>query len=69
MGRPQTHATTSPDEQMLQDWEDMRAEVLHELEDGGDVPDALMDIMGNLAPLLDSWRAALRSSTPQPAGA
>ncbi len=69
MGCPQFQETTPPDDISLQVWEDMRAEVLHELEDGGDVPDSLMDIMGNLATMLDSWRAALKSSTPQPSGA
>jgi hypothetical protein len=68
MGRPRRKETTSPDELTLQVWEDMRAEVLHELEDGGDVPDSLMDIMGNLAATLDSWRAAVRSRTLQPSG-
>ena len=68
MGRSQYQETTSPDEITLQAWEDMRAEVLHELDDGGDVPDSLMDIMGNVASMLDSWRAALKLSTPQPSG-
>jgi hypothetical protein len=68
MGRPQYQETTSPDEITLQAWEDMRSEVLHELQDGGDVPDALIDILGNVATMLDSWRAALKSSTLQPSG-
>jgi hypothetical protein len=68
MGRSQCQEMTSPDELTLQVWEDMRAEVLHELDDGGDVPDSLMDIMGNVASMLDSWRAALKLSTLQPSG-
>ncbi len=69
MGRSQYQETTSLDELTLQAWEDMRAEVLHELDDGGDVPDSLMDIMGNVASMLDSWRAALKSSALQPSSA
>ncbi len=66
MGRPQQGETTSPDETTLQVWEDMRNEVLHELQDGGDVPDSLIDIMGNLATALDSWRAAMKPLTLLP---
>jgi hypothetical protein len=68
MGRPRRKETTSPDELTLQVWEDMRSEILHELQDGGDVPDSLMDIMGILATTLDSWRAALKSSKLQLSG-
>jgi hypothetical protein len=66
MDRPQSQESTAPDEEMLQVWEDMRTEVLHELQDGGEVPDALVDIIGYLATMLDSWRVALKSSTLQP---
>ncbi len=66
MGRPQQGEMTSPDETTLHVWEDMRNEVLHELQDGGDVPDSLIDIMGNLATALDSWRAVMRSPTLLP---
>lgn len=68
MGRPRRKETTSPDELTLQVWEDMRSEILHELQDGGDVSDSLMDIMGNLATTLDSWRAATKSLTFRPSG-
>jgi hypothetical protein len=69
MGHSQYQEAPSPDELTLQAWEDMRAEVLHELDDGGDVPDSLLDIMGNVASMLDSWRAALKFSTLQPPAA
>lgn len=69
MGRSQSKEPTAPDEELLQVWEDMRSEVLHELDDGGDVPDSLIDIMGNVASMLDSWRAALKSSALQPSSA
>ncbi len=68
MGRPQHGETTFPDELTLQVWEDMRNEVLHELQDGGDVPDSLIDSMGNLATALDSWRAAMKSLALRPSG-
>ena len=46
-----------PDESTLQAWEDMRSEVLHELQDGAEVPDALIDSMAELAAKLRAWRS------------
>lgn len=43
MRRFQLTKTTFPDEPTLRAWEEMRAEVLHELQEGGEVPDALLD--------------------------
>jgi hypothetical protein len=41
-----------PDYDTLQAWENMRIEILHELQDGGstDVPDADVDQLGTLVP-------------------
>ena len=68
MGRSQHVETISPSEQTLQDWEDMRIEILHELQDGGsaDVPDILVDDIGHLVVLIESWRAETRNLTRLP---
>jgi hypothetical protein len=51
-----------PDEDTLQAWENMRIEILHELQDGGstDVPDSDIDVLGTLVPVLESTRAHKR---------
>ena len=69
MGRSKLSQATSPDELTFQVLRDMHDEVLHELQEGGDVPDALVDMMGNLAATLDAWRAATRPLTLQPSDA
>jgi hypothetical protein len=69
MGRPKLSQTPSPDDLTLQVLRDMHDEVLHELQEGADVPDSLVDIMGNLAATLDAWRAATKPLTPQPSSA
>jgi hypothetical protein len=50
---------TFPDEETLQAWENMRVEVLHELQDGAsaDIPDSYLDELGTLVAVLDSNRA------------
>lgn len=55
-----------PDEQTFEAWEDMRNEVWHELQDGAsaDVPESLMDIIGNLIVTLNSWRALYKPAIP-----
>ncbi len=58
MGRPQPVEALSRDEPTLRVWEDMRDEVLHELQEGADVPDALVDAMANLVATLESWGLA-----------
>jgi len=67
MGRLQHIEITYPDERTLQAWEDMRIEILHEIQEGGsaDVPDSLVDIIGNLVVMLESWRAETRHLKPQ----
>jgi hypothetical protein len=51
-----------PDEETLQAWENMRLEVLHELQDGAsaDVPDAYLDVLGTLVPVLANTRTQKR---------
>jgi len=68
MGRLQHMETMSPDERTLQAWEDMRIEIWHELQDGAsaDVPDALVDIIGRVVVILESWRAEMRHRKPLP---
>ena len=65
IGRPQRKKTIRPNEQTFEAWEDMRNEVWHELQDGAsaDVPESLIDIIGNLVVALDYWRADLKSTT------
>lgn len=65
MGRPQPAETTSPGELMLRAWEDMCDEVLHQLQEGADVPDSLVDTTASLVQLLRSWRSAKGPLTPQ----
>lgn len=63
MGRPQQIKNQSPDEQTLEAWENMRNEIWHELQEGAsaDVPDELVDDIGNLVVMLDFWRAEIKS--------
>jgi hypothetical protein len=49
-----------PDESTLRAWEDMRSEVLHEIQEGADVPDALIDSIAELAAKLRTWRSMNR---------
>ena len=69
MGHPKLSQATSPDELKFQVLRDMHDELLHELQEGADVPDALVEIMGNLAAMLDAWRTATRTLMLQPSSA
>jgi len=51
-------ATTQVGECTLRAWDDMLCEVLHELSDGADVPDALVESMSQLAVTLKHRRRA-----------
>lgn len=53
-----------PDASTLQAWEDMRGEILHEIQDGGNVPDEQVDLAGDLATLDNPWSVAKPSATP-----
>lgn len=48
MNRPPRTETTFPDEPTQRAWEEMRAEALHEIQDGGEVPDVLLDAIGEM---------------------
>lgn len=61
MDRPEQVETTFPDEETLQTWENMRAEVLHELQEGGEVSDTLVDSIADLVVLLTSWNSRRRA--------
>ena len=52
----------SPDEATLRAWEDMRIEILHEIEDGGNVPEEWVNAAGDLAALVNPW-ARVKPST------
>lgn len=47
-----------PDEETLKAWENMRLEILHEMQDGasGDIPDIDLDNLGTLLATLKSLR-------------
>lgn len=47
-----------PDEDTLQVWEDMRSEILHELQDGAsaDIPDSVIDELGTLVAVMTTTR-------------
>jgi hypothetical protein len=47
----------SPDEATLRAWEEMRIEILHEIQDGG-VPDERVDAAGDLAAVVNPWSLA-----------
>jgi hypothetical protein len=68
MNRYRPAETIYTDDGTLQAWENMRIEILHELQEGAsaDVPDALLDDFGNLIVVLASWRAQ-RSPITMPA--
>jgi hypothetical protein len=58
MNHLQQEGITVPDEQTLHDWEDMRAETLHELEDGAAVPDESIETLAEVLVELESWPPA-----------
>jgi hypothetical protein len=47
---------TIPDESTLRTWEDMRSQVLHELQEGAVVADDVVDSMSQLVVMLKLWR-------------
>lgn len=59
MNHSQHLETFIPDEATLQAWENMRIEILHELQEGAsaDVPDSCLDDLGSLVVVLTSWKA------------
>jgi hypothetical protein len=44
----------------LRAWEDMRIEILHEIQDGGNVQDERMNAAGVIAALETPWKKARR---------
>ena len=67
----QQKEASDPDERTFQAWEDMRLEVLHDLQDGAseDVPDSLVDSIGFLVVDLESWRKERKKHQALPLGA
>ncbi len=63
MGRLLQINNQSPDEKTLEAWENMRNEIWHDLQEGAsaDVPDELVDEIGNLLVMLDFWRAEIKA--------
>jgi len=48
MGRPQLVETTLPDQTTLRIWEEMCEEVIHELQEGGEVADTMVDAIADV---------------------
>lgn len=55
----------SPDEATLRAWEEMRIEILHQIQEGASVPDELVDVAGDLAVTLRAWSPAQPPSIPK----
>lgn len=66
MNRPPRMQATLPDKPTQQAWEDMRAEVLHEIQDGGEVPDVLLDAIGEMLTRFPYTEAKETSPIPNP---
>ena len=58
MNRPPRAKRISFDASTLRAWEDMRIEILHEIQDGGSLPDERVDAAGDLATLDNPWSLA-----------
>ena len=58
--------SSPPDESTLRAWEDMCSQVLHELQEGAEIPDALVDSIAELGVMLRSWRSVKDLSLPKP---
>ncbi len=71
MGRPQPGDAATVDVQTLRLWEEMRIEILHELQDGAsaDIPETLIDEIGELVVMLNAQRAETGSLTRLPLSA
>lgn len=53
MNRLHEAKRASLDEATLRAWEEMRIEILHEMQEGGGVPDEVVDAAGDLAVMLN----------------
>jgi len=67
MERQSTQDVIDSDEETLQAWENMRTEVLHELQEGAsaEVPDEELDNIGNLVVTLTSLRTQQKLRLPK----
>ena len=66
MDRSVQTATTLLDESTLRTWDDMRSEVLHELQEGAQVADAVVDSMSQLAVQLNRWHSMVKVAEINP---
>ena len=69
MGRPQLFETALPDEPTLRAWEEMRDQVLHELQEGGEVADTTVDAIADLVVRFDFRGSKKRHPMFQPLAA
>lgn len=58
MNRLHAAKRVSLDEATLRAWEEMRIEILHEIQEGGSVPDELVDAVGGLIVMCNPWSLA-----------
>ena len=58
MDRQQAQGPNLSDDETFQAWENMRVEILHELQEGAsaDIPDSDLDDIGILVVILTAWR-------------
>ena len=70
MGRIRDSQAKPPPAEEAQTLEDMRLEILHELQDGGsaDVPDSLIETIDELIVARNSRKAASQGEVPLPQG-
>ena len=70
MGRIRDSQSKPPHAEEAQTLEDMRLEILHELQDGGsaDVPDSLIETIDELIVVRNSRKAASQPKEPLPKG-
>ena len=66
MEHPQQVETACPDKSTLRAWEDMHSQILHDLQDGAEIPDSLIDSIAELVVMLRSSRSVKGSSLLKP---
>ncbi|MCL4487073.1 MAG: hypothetical protein M1570_02950 [Chloroflexi bacterium] len=64
MDRPQLIETAPPDETTLRAWEEMRVQILHDLQEGGEVADSTVDAIADLVVRFDFLRLRRPMSRP-----
>ena len=66
MNHPQLVEPVAPDATTLRVWEEMHDEVLHELQEGGEVTDAMVNVISDLVVRFDFRGAKKKSQRLKP---